>query len=471
MLIRTLPGVLLLMVIGCKASPHPQQSLLNFRHLEHLTERIEFFGDTVEIVHVYSKYPNYEWVDAKESGPEGIACVDDAARAAVVYLRHFELTGSDASLRHALALLKFILKMETDDGQFYNFIFADHSMNRGGKTGYKSFGWWAARGVWAMSFGYKIFKPRNPEFAAVLKQAVERSFPQIDALMKEYRRFEKVKNRTIPKWLIFQYDTYTASATSELLIGLCEFYAAEPQPRVKEYIDKFVTGLIHLQVGDFKTPPYGAFLSEDSQWHDWANCQSQAIAMAGKLLGRSDWIDAVEKEVRWFYVRLLIDGHMREFPLDSMASSKRFPQIAYGFRPMVLGDLRLADATGKTEYRQIAGLIASWFLGDNSAQAQVYDPATGRCYDGISDSTTINRNSGAESTVEALYSILEVEQDSVASKYLRYRKTVCGRGSQHDFVFFRGPLGDQVALVLDFDKKDLVVFEGERAREFEAIMK
>src|SRR5436190_851616 len=78
-----------------------QESFINFDHLEHLTERIEFLGDTVSIVHVYANYPTYEWVDAKESGPEGIACVDDAGRAAVLYLRHYELTHNTQSLREA----------------------------------------------------------------------------------------------------------------------------------------------------------------------------------------------------------------------------------------------------------------------------------------------------------------------------------------------------------------------------------
>ena len=66
--------------------------IVNFGHLDHLTEKISFQGDSVNIVHIYSNYPDYAWVGAAESGPEGIACVDDAARAAVVSLRHYELT-------------------------------------------------------------------------------------------------------------------------------------------------------------------------------------------------------------------------------------------------------------------------------------------------------------------------------------------------------------------------------------------
>jgi hypothetical protein len=82
-----------LLVIVFPLKSQGRESLLNFSHLEHLTEEIPFSGDTVSIVHVYANYPDYRWTGAAESGPEGIACVDDAARAAVLYLRHHQLSG------------------------------------------------------------------------------------------------------------------------------------------------------------------------------------------------------------------------------------------------------------------------------------------------------------------------------------------------------------------------------------------
>lgn len=42
-----------------------QESLVNFNHLAHLTERIFLNGDSVSIVHVYADFPDYQWVDAK----------------------------------------------------------------------------------------------------------------------------------------------------------------------------------------------------------------------------------------------------------------------------------------------------------------------------------------------------------------------------------------------------------------------
>jgi hypothetical protein len=77
---------------------------VNLSHLNFLVEDVEIAGQLMAITHIYSEYPRYEWVDA--SG-EGIACVDDAARAALVYLTDYESTRDSASLDKARRLLNF----------------------------------------------------------------------------------------------------------------------------------------------------------------------------------------------------------------------------------------------------------------------------------------------------------------------------------------------------------------------------
>ena len=84
---------------------------------------------------------------------------------------------------------------------------------------------------------------------------------------------------------------------------------------------------------------------------------------------------------------------------------KQFPQIAYGFRPMIWACIEAFIVTDEEKYFQRAVELAEWFSGENITNQQMYGPATGRCYDGIISETEVNRNSGAESTIEALLSL------------------------------------------------------------------
>ena len=65
----------------------------------------------------------------------------------------------------------------------------------------------------------------------------------------------------------------------------------------------------------------------------------------------------------------------------------------------------------------MGGLTASWFFGNNYAQTQMYDPQTGRAFDGIDAALKVNQNSGAESTIEALMALQAVTAVPEAARY------------------------------------------------------
>jgi hypothetical protein len=351
--------------------------------------------------------------------------------------------------------------MQTDDGDFYNFIFADHTINRTGKTSFKSFGWWAARGVWSMSLGYRIFKDVDPQFAHLLKNKIALSIPHVETLMKKYGEVKTAGQLRIPQWLL--YDS-GADVTSELLLGLTEYYRATNDERVRVLIKKLSDGLMVMQGGNAATFPYGLHRSWETMWHSWGNSQSFALAHAGKVLGDTAMVASAEREARAFYSRLLIDGMLKEWDLASPQKKIAYEQIAYGIRPLTLGLLRLYDATGNELYQKMAGLAASWLFGNNVLHEVMYDKTTGRCYDGITDSSRVNRNSGAESTIEALYTLLEIEQYPLAKKYLRYKKTKGSSQEQLIEGMFRNESGDELTLALDLTTGALTVKEGESIR-------
>ncbi len=454
-------AVLVVWILAGCGGEVPDRSYVNFSHLEHLTERIEFLGDSVDIVHIYANYPDYEWVPAAESGPEGITCVDDVARAAVVYLRHYELTGNEESLHRARPLLRFIIKMQLDDGRFYNFIFRDHAINTDGTTSYPSFGWWAVRGVWAAAYAYRIFRETDPPLAAECRQVVEGAFGQIDSVLESYGRYAQVGTARVPAWLIYQFDTYGAALTSELMLGLIEYYKAVPDERVAGYLRKFGEAFIGMQAGDIRAFPYGVFPSTPDLWHAWANGQTQALASAGGLIGEESFIAAGEREVKGLIARIAITGMIREFHIDDPASVREYSQIAYNLRPMIVGALRLFDATGNVEYQRLAGILTGWFFGDNVLKVSMYDPSTGRCFDGINDPETVNMNSGAESTIEALYAILEAEQYPEAKKFFFAERIGYEETGERLAGYFRTRDGDRYVLLVDFADMSLRLMEAD----------
>lgn len=432
---------------GCHGTQ--DQGVVNFKHLDHLTEHVVVGGDSVAVVHVYANSPSYEWVDAKESGPEGIACVDDAARAAVVALRDFELHGRRESLERARPLLRFVLAMQSADGQFYNFILKDHAINRDGKTSFKSFGWWAARGVWALGLGYRVCKDVDTVFASQLRAGVERSLPQVEQMLAPYGQQEREGGFAIPRWLLYGSG---ADATSELLLGLVEYQRAAPSSRVEQMIRKVAEGLMLMQDGDVATFPFGAHRSWRTFVHLWGNAQVEGLVTAGQLLGDKAMLASAQRSARGFFTRVVCNGMFKEWDLREPGGKKEFDQIAYGVRPIVLGLLRMYDASGDTDYLRLAGLAASWFFGNNPAGKVMYDTLTGRCFDGIRDSSTVNLNSGAESTIEALYCMVELSAYPQAMPYMHYRQVRVTSTADMITGVFAYPNGKQTVVYVDLRK-------------------
>ncbi len=109
----------------------------------------------------------------------------------------------------------------------------------------------------------------------------------------------------------------------------------------------------------------------------------------------------------------------------NLLKESKFAQIAYSIRPMIFAAIKANDITGNNKYAALAGEIANWFYGDNIAKIKMYHENSGICYDGIISETEVNKNSGAESTIEALLSLQKISQNEIASKTLeRMRNNV-----------------------------------------------
>ena len=388
--------------------------LINLKHLDFLNEFIEIDGIPMMIIHIYSEYPDYGWVDASE---EGISCVDDVSRAAVLYLRHYEMSGDSVSLEKARRGLNFVMYMEQEDGEFYNFIRSDYSINTEGRTSKKSFNFWAVRGLRALCYGYKVFSKIDTSYAKELKKHIESTFDRIRESLRYYGEYEFFDGVKVPKWLINGGD-----ATSEVVLALLDYYSENPDEEIREIIEKLADGLVQFQVKDLESPFYGMHFSWRSCWHAWGNTQTEALAKAGRIFNNTTWIESAKLEADNFYLFLISRNFLHSIELCSEEAPriKDFPQISYGVRPIVSGLIQLYIATEDEKYAKLAGLVASWLRGNNPAHQVMYDPKTGRAYDGIDDKDKVNKNSGAESTIESLMTLMNVSENPISKKYFYY---------------------------------------------------
>jgi len=117
------------------------------RQLHRLTRSVPAAGTSARALAVYADATD-RLVPARQSGEEGVACVDDAARGLVLLADLWAVTGDPALRRWADGLLDFILYLQRPDGRFVNFIH-DWSgvLNEGGRTSVPGGAFWQARAL------------------------------------------------------------------------------------------------------------------------------------------------------------------------------------------------------------------------------------------------------------------------------------------------------------------------------------
>jgi multiple sugar transport system substrate-binding protein len=375
--------------------------------LKHLALDATVKGHPVRVVSLYANAPDYKPTGSPaRDGYEGIASVDDAARAAVAYVRYYESHADTAARDEAVGLLGFVAAMEQGDGEFLNFIDSSGKPNRTAPSSRKSMSYWAGRSIWALGEATRVLGAD--------------SLPQVASMMPTFDRALARMSRDIEAGRLLGGSV---TATSEALLGVLALQRANPSPENAALATKTAELLARQAAGSAQAVPWGGYTdSPTAEWHAWGSRSVEALALAGAILKRPDFVAAARREADGLWSRFLLAGQVPASVAPN-GSVKWFPQIAYGVGPIVEGYLALADATGDRSYAVLAGLVASWFNGDNVARVAMYDPATGRTFDGIDGPTPIkvNRNAGAESTVEGLLAMESVAGDPEAAEYARYR--------------------------------------------------
>lgn len=404
------------------------KSIVNLSHLNSLCQDVRINGIDMNIVYIYCEYPDYKWTDA---GGEGITCVDDIARSAIVYMNGYNKTKNKDDLDKIKKQIRFIIYLQSENGFFYNFINKDYTINKNGNTSVNKPGWWSWRAMWGLSEAYNFFMKYDENFAKEIKPVLDRSVNvTIEWLNKTDSRIE-YNGFSLPAFLPYE----TASDQAAIIIkSLVQYYKTNKSTKVLTAIRHLSDAVLQMQAGSKNEFPYCAFLSWQTSWHAWGNNQSEALIQVSKIINNKKYLTAALDEIDNYYRYLIKNTYLNTFEVEkknnkiNILKTEKYSQIAYGISPMILACIEAYNATGNETYAKKAVEISKWFFGGNIANRIMYNSENGMCYDGIVDSVKINKNSGAESTIEALIALQAIENNEKADKYLKdYLKTITKR--------------------------------------------
>jgi hypothetical protein len=330
------------------------------RQLARLTVPVEAAGARACAIAVYADAAD-RTIPAAERGFEGVACVDDAARALVLLTDVWAATGLPRMRDWALALLDFLLYMQLEDGRFVNFI-SDWSgrRNEKGVTSFPGGGFWHARGVRALARATVTLREERARIA------FDRGLAQIRAA------------RDVPADV---RSLHVLTALELLRAGMCPELRDDLVPWCEEIAACRLDGVL-LDNPDEREP------------HLWGHQQEGVLADAGAFLRRDDLV-ALARQSALLYLAPQID------------SGFDAPTVQpYGVASAAYSTERLRAITDGPRFDELWRMARGWFDGRNPARRAVYDREEGRVYDGIDDGV-LNVHSGAESNVVGGQALLD----------------------------------------------------------------
>jgi hypothetical protein len=315
-----------------------------------------------------------EHFGARESGIEGVACLDDAARALVLWTDLWSRTKLPVAREWVDGLLTFCRWMQQDDGRFVNFVLDWNGVRNidGITSRADGSSFWQARGARAMA---KAWRALGDERAR-----------------DDYRRARA------------SFDDRPVGSDVRAVQVLAALDAEDAPADIARWCDDIVSqrrGDVLLDAHDATEP------------HVWAHIQEGVLAMAGLALRRPDLIAVARRSADAYLVPLIASG----FELPTVQP--------YGAASAAFAMAQLALATGDTRYASAAREARAWFDGRNPAGRPVYDREAGRVADGV-DGVELNPHSGAESNVVGAQTLL----DDVAAWLLRHPDAVPPRPLQ-----------------------------------------
>ncbi len=345
--------------------------VLKLDHLKRLTD------DTGILQHATYTVPNYD---------EGYT-TDDNARALIVAVLLEELGGKTATEAPELATryLAFLWHaFNPETGRFRNFL--DYNRNWLEAVGSEDS---HARALWGL--GYVVGRSRRPGLWKLASRLFEAALPA--AL-----RFSNPR------------------AWAFTILGIQEY--------LRRFYGDRTAQQARRKLGDRLFKHYQKHRQDDWRWFEdrltYANARlPQALLMAGKWVGRQQWVEAGLEALRWLVqVQLDEQGYFAPIGNDGFYTRGQrrpyFDQQPIEACATVSACLEAFRITNDSSWYREAQRAFDWFLGRNRLGLALYDPLTGGCCDGLQPNG-VNENQGAESTLAFLMALLEMK---LAEAYL-----------------------------------------------------
>ena len=330
------------------------------RQIARLGRAVPSAGGRALAVAVYADSAN-EPKRAQEAGYEGVACVDDAARALELYCDLWEATRLPWTLRWCEGLLDFILAMQDSDGRWLNFIVDwEGTPNRDGRTSIAGGAFWQARAVLALARASTILNDER------IDGALRRGLDHV------------VMAADVPS------DVRALHIRTALTLDGNDAWS------LGDLLDGWSDEVMSCRQGDvLMNSSY-----ERGQPHLWGHIQEGVLADAGARRGRPDLISSARRSANLVFSSVVTNcfNLPRTQPYD-VAST-------------VYSLTRLGDVTGMSEYATLAASARAWFDGRNAAGQPVYDRGAGRVGDGV-DGHHVSTQSGAEANIVAAQTLFE----------------------------------------------------------------
>jgi hypothetical protein len=290
---------------------------------------------------------------AREQGFEGVACVDDAARAIVLYCALWRREKLPAFRSAAVRLARFVAFMQDDDGRFANFILDwTGTRNLTGSTSKPGGPAWQARAVHALACVMATFGDQT--WDAHFRSGIG--------------------------WLDAPLPYLDVRAVG--VLGTVQHWLATRDPNSAERAVEWSTEIARAHVDDrLVNAQDGATI------HLWGHLQEYALCEAGIAFNKPEFIDTARRSAETVLLPVL----------DWCLTAEHV--LPFDMSCTVLGLAAVGRATGSQRYGRAAEQARAWFAGRNAAGKPVYDRGRGIVYDGV-DEGRVSRNSGAESNIE-----------------------------------------------------------------------